>query len=490
MGFSKKSSFVLTIIVCVLLVSHQVNAEWIDSWFNGASYGGYTPGSHGHSQKRGFASFGSYQLRNTQTTPDNFITAQAPSIKAGCGGIDLLGGSVQFLKDPQLLMQKAQNIISGALYIGFEMAICILNEQLCTTYRNAESVINSLNSLQINDCATSRTIATSAVDAWKWDDKAATEKWDRWAEDTGASNLKTSTDRLMNGTSANNPAIPGSQIGGHPAIIDGCSTELQNLLNTESIVATLMSAKGYTADQIYVVRGIFGDYETDATNIKYLPPCGPNVKLNPLEILSRGIGEKMTDNAFAGSCEPQTGDFTVNGTYYPNIDNWVNANLSEIAQNIRTKTALSANNNYFIEVIPAPVLLHLKNAVITGGENVAVASYAGVCESGFTFQIIGSLYGAINENLVRAKRIVSAQKTNKSDCDPSSITQIIPALQDLEKRISDFYQVASNNYRFELESFNQWALNASLTQQFQETVMSNVAKAFGSSLAARLGTNG
>lgn len=483
----RKLTTIAAILAATFLFSIPLNAvEWIDNWFSSATtYGGYTPGSHGQSQQRGFASAGSFSLRNVQPTPDTFISVQTPRINVGCGGIDILGGSVQYLRDPALLMQKAQAIISGALYIGFELALSTLNEQLVTTYRSAESTINALNSLAINDCATSKTIAVSTASAMKGNWEEAGNAWTAWSEDSGGTNLYRNAKTLFKGTNAANPGTSGSTPGGVPAIAASCGADLRNLVSTNSMLRTLLQPKGYDNDQINLIRGLFGDYAIDVASVDSFMPCSLNSN-RIMDVFLEGQGQKMTDNPTAGACEAMGNGVTINGRNYADLKTWARTNLNEIATAMRNKTALSADNIYFIDAVPFPVYIELRDAIIQGSEAMAVERNADMAAKGYIFKIVSSMEATLANAVMRAERIISAQQAGDSSCSIPSLDNVIPALNDLRARMLVFRTEAYEEYQAAMTEYGMAVQQTDVMQRIHDGVMKNIGKAFNTSLAARL----
>lgn len=146
----------------VLGLSLQTNASTMENVFNelngSASYGG--PAAV-QTQTMNYYHGGNISL----TTPSrsyNLITAQAPSINAGCGGIDLHMGGFSFISREQFV-QLMRNIGSNALGYGFKIAL----QNICPTCDNVmtslQNVADRMNQFNINSCQAAKGIVHAAA---------------------------------------------------------------------------------------------------------------------------------------------------------------------------------------------------------------------------------------------------------------------------------------------------------------------------------------
>jgi len=94
---------------------------------NNQSLSNVTDPSMGMTQRRGYLSGGSVSYRG-KIVNTNIVNAQAPRITAGCGGIDLFGGSFSFINADQLkALLKA--VASNAQTYAFSLAL----DNMCPT---------------------------------------------------------------------------------------------------------------------------------------------------------------------------------------------------------------------------------------------------------------------------------------------------------------------------------------------------------------------
>lgn len=77
------------------------------------------------SQSRNGMAFGTYSARFQLSTP-KVVNFNAPTISAGCGGIDFFGGSISLIKKEELV-QMGRSIAAGAAVYAFNLAV----ESIC-----------------------------------------------------------------------------------------------------------------------------------------------------------------------------------------------------------------------------------------------------------------------------------------------------------------------------------------------------------------------
>ena len=147
---------------CVL--AQPVSAGgWVDDWVSQKSGSG--PSSI-EGQERGYYSGGNFSARwqNQTTYP---VTTSIPHVKSGCGGIDVFMGGFSFM-NTDYLVKKLQSIMSSAPAVAFDLGLKTLCEQCSNTIKNLEAMSDTLNNLQMNECAASKSLVATVADASDW----------------------------------------------------------------------------------------------------------------------------------------------------------------------------------------------------------------------------------------------------------------------------------------------------------------------------------
>lgn len=120
-----------------------------------------TPGGAYQGQQAGHYTLGSFSTR-TEANTINLVSAQGPSYRGGCAGIDMFGGSFSFIKS-HLLKRMMQNITTS----GMNYAFMIGFEQVCPMCKKTMDQLNRLlqemNQWGINACETSAAMMGSVL---------------------------------------------------------------------------------------------------------------------------------------------------------------------------------------------------------------------------------------------------------------------------------------------------------------------------------------
>lgn len=120
-----------------------------------------TPGGAYETQRRGVITGGSLVTRNRIAKP-NLVSFVPPSLKAGCNGIDLFGGSFSFINSDQFT-QLLRNIAQAAVGYAFQLAL----EGMCPTCAQVISKLQKdiaqINGLMRNSCEAAKFVVDNTV---------------------------------------------------------------------------------------------------------------------------------------------------------------------------------------------------------------------------------------------------------------------------------------------------------------------------------------
>ena len=101
-------------------------------------------------QAAGHYSGGSVVLRN-QVKNIQLINLDLPSLKAGCGGIDLFGGGFSFV-NAQAITEFFQKIMSNATGYIFKLALQTAVPQIEEVMKSVQSMAQEINATNFNSC--------------------------------------------------------------------------------------------------------------------------------------------------------------------------------------------------------------------------------------------------------------------------------------------------------------------------------------------------
>ena len=90
------------------------------------------------------------------------INAQLPSLRAGCGGIDLFGGSFSFINKQQFVAML-QNIGANAVGYAFKLALQSISPDIDKLLTELQDQMNKINAMNINSCEAAQALVNGVV---------------------------------------------------------------------------------------------------------------------------------------------------------------------------------------------------------------------------------------------------------------------------------------------------------------------------------------
>ena len=101
-------------------------------------------------QRRGVIAGGSVRNRSRIMT-ENPVSLTVPSVRAGCGGIDLFGGSLSFINGDQFI-ELLRSIASNAKGYAFQIALSSMCEKCSQYMETLQKKVQALNQYFGNSC--------------------------------------------------------------------------------------------------------------------------------------------------------------------------------------------------------------------------------------------------------------------------------------------------------------------------------------------------
>lgn len=152
----------------------DLNAE-VDAMFSDlGAIGNYTAPGAFKGQTMGVYSGGSLYMRSPNKTYQ-LAAIEFPSLKAGCGGIDLFGGSFSHISSDEF-KNMLKNITAALPGIAFQLALETVSPMLGGLTKWAESLQSVVNNARINSCETATALVSSAAEAAGFDTQRACAK--------------------------------------------------------------------------------------------------------------------------------------------------------------------------------------------------------------------------------------------------------------------------------------------------------------------------
>ncbi len=94
------------------------------------------------------------------------VSITLPSLKVGCGGIDLYAGSFSFVSKSELVSMM-KNIGSSAVSYAFKLALDSISPQINKTLTELQQTVQDLNGMNINSCEAGEALARGAGGDWQ-----------------------------------------------------------------------------------------------------------------------------------------------------------------------------------------------------------------------------------------------------------------------------------------------------------------------------------
>lgn len=105
---------------------------------------------------------GSVRARWGNKPAPDLIGFQPPGIKAGCGGIDIWGGSFSFVNKEQF-MQFTRNLANNAAGVAFEIGMSALDPLIQNAISTIRSMVNAVNENAQSSCQAAQSLVAGAV---------------------------------------------------------------------------------------------------------------------------------------------------------------------------------------------------------------------------------------------------------------------------------------------------------------------------------------
>ncbi|MES2353135.1 MAG: conjugal transfer protein TraH [Pseudomonadota bacterium] len=142
-------------------VPADLNAEMQQMFNDLGTIGNVTEPGAFRGQAMNLYTGGSMMMR---TPGKNYSLAQIqlPSTKAGCGGIDVFGGSFSFVNKEQFV-SLLKNIGANAVGYAFNLALCSISPDICNQLKYLQDQINKMNAMNINSCEAAQSMVNGMV---------------------------------------------------------------------------------------------------------------------------------------------------------------------------------------------------------------------------------------------------------------------------------------------------------------------------------------
>ena len=423
----RKILFIMGLVF--LLSSYQAKAGWVSDWVQQKT--SVSP-NYFQGQKRGFFTAGSYSARWRNAGTITPFGISAPSIKVGCGGIDIFGGAFNFV-NPQYLVQQLQTMLQAAPAVAFDIALKTLCEQCSQTLGKIEAMIQRLNSLQFNACKATKaavfTLASAISPEVKAKNRAMADETHQTL--TGISDMFNNIVESEQSISPTNPhtSSPAGAQSSYTDMIKGCPQNIKDIFATSGTTILEQVAKKLNFSQSYVnlLRGLVGDIEViSANNVK----GKPELKIVPIPPCRQNKAVSIED-FYSGNVYSEDSSGRCSNARTLNLMQDISTKMVDIASKMQSGGALTPEEISLISVSPVSVYQALKASITAGTTPTTVALLSDMTAKAYAYGSMSDLYVQALQLLLKAKEVLAKNGNVGPNCQLSITGASMSALDNL-----------------------------------------------------------
>lgn len=465
-----------------------LQAGMLDDWIaaTSSSSGGYFEG-----QKRNYLFGGSYSAR-WPTSTDYPITIQTPRLSIGCGGIDAFLGGFSFLGF-DYLVDKLQAMIMNAPAIAFDLALNAMTQQLSSSMKSFEGIINTLNSMSMNECEGARSLlALRGLDeraesfgiltGEKIAEATSLQKIDQGVED-----FRQSVYRRIQSNSTINPADV-------QAVVEGCSDDIKSIFlgnHTGGYLLDMLGqSMGIPNNYTDLMRGMVGDVRVGAAaegyKVTLVESCSENNQSDVEAFINGQIFARRASDLACG--------------IIPDVDRnfveYARGALNKVGAAILTKTPVTANTvgtpaMNLIDNSPVPIYAAMKTAVATGQEVAVANQLADLVAKAMAMRLMKDFHDRVSFMLTKGQIVFSANTeaiaNDASSCQIQVIGDEMPkGLEYIQKRVDLAQQALALSYSASIQQAKATMGYLDVFRATNQELEQELTKRFSNSLAQRV----
>lgn len=430
---------ILSAILFPALFSNQGFAEnWVDDWFDAATYNG---ADSFEAQNRHFVSGGSFSVRSRVKT-DYPITISMPKISSGCGGIDGFMGGFSFL-DADYLVDKAQRMMQAAPYIAVDMALKTMSKEFSDTIKAAEDIVSQLNGIQLNECTSMKPVVTAALNQ----DAEGTKQ--ALGEIVNAKQIRESTSRLWQEAKETTVDADNKSPVDLSTEIEGCPADVKEIFGGGSVIQKVAD-KSNMGDHADLIRGYFGDVVINNSNNLITPelilPCPQNTDDHEGFLYGGSYERDIT----TGACTISSGK-TVHEAIYEKIQS--------IASKIENNQALSDDDKAFAgEGTQLPIFRMLQVALERGTLSETVTVLTDITSAAYAAKVADTFYFETYSVIKRVSEASQSttQEDNDKPCNMRVLGDAAGKVRDLLRDVRETRRSMMNNVMVSINQHTQF----------------------------------
>lgn len=431
-------------------------------------------------QTRSYASLGGFSYRYQAPTTDKLFTVTPPRVRAGCGGIDMQFGAFSYL-NMEYLVDKLNKILRMAPAAAFDIALNTLCQQCSATISKLEATLNAFNSLQLDDCKAAKALIAAPLSAAGADDKEGhlgTIVQD-FGQSTGYSDFATQI--------KNNWGSSGTPDAGLASALDDCPEDIKKLLKgagnePSTLLKNVGVMNGVPPAYTDLIRSLVGDIHIfpdpgGLISIGLIAPCPENENVGLNEFIQGEVYVKTANGN--GACVLATDTAA-------NLVNYATTKLTAIsikmAQGNGSAGVLNTDEINFINATSANAYMMLKNGIITGQVDEAIAVVAEVTAYAMARHLLDDL-ARIGSSLVSAahQTLTIKNTPNTPRCKVSLGQEVLTWIPEMSQYLKLMKESVAEQ---SIEAEQKLATQLSFIAQFD-----NMAARLNKEISSRVGNS-
>lgn len=343
-------------------------------------------------QSAGYYTLGNVAMRGPQESA-NIAAIQLPSVRAGCGGIDLFSGGFSFINSDQIVaMLKAT--ASNAVSYAFMLAIKSLSPIIADQMESLAKVAQDINSFNMSSCESAQALVASV---WSRSDIASKQI----CQDLGAYRGFYS-DRIQSRHGCGSQGNRMATLGSLPAA-DKVAVPINKNIAWEAIKQHPMLASDRELGELFMT--LTG---TIITRCPANDNSGCVYDVLPAEARDPGVISAVLDggsirahrcNELTNCLTPAKFGQTITINVNSGLRSRVAAMLTSIMTKIRDRQALNATEQDFLNMVSLPVykmasVYSAQQGTLATG---AMAQYADIIALDLVYTWMGRSVGRVEE---------------------------------------------------------------------------------------------
>jgi len=149
----------LGLAVTAPLAADDIGSDLKDFWERAGGGVNVSRPTTYQGQAGGFVTMGSLYVRSRPRN-SGLMNIQLPSVRSGCGGIDIYGGAFSYISKEELI-NLAKGIMQNASSYAFELALESLSPAVHEQMAKLRDLVQKVNAMNINSCETGQLLSGS-----------------------------------------------------------------------------------------------------------------------------------------------------------------------------------------------------------------------------------------------------------------------------------------------------------------------------------------